>query len=105
MSASYPPDVILKNFVDTYLQSYTATYSIYPSVNDIADLIYFGSDYPGYTGGETVPGIAELITGQTPTDSSSLNLDLNNPRTHDDNTDNTPVDLHATLVSVINTIP
>ena len=69
MSASYPPDVLLKNFVDTYLQSHaTANSGAFPTTTVMAELIYYGSDSTHYTGADTVLGIAELITGQTPTD-------------------------------------
>ena len=52
--------------------------------------------------GDPVPGLGQLVSGSLPTDPAPLNLDLNNPRTHDDDSDNIDLDLFTIVGDVIN---
>jgi hypothetical protein len=100
MSAS-SPDMVLKNFVDSYVQTYRdGNANEFPDKNDVVDVIYFGSKHLDASD-SSVPGIAELISGQHPSNASPLILDLNNPKTADP-TDDTTLDLYSIVYNGVN---
>ena len=86
------PESLLKGFIENFVTEYIDENGNFPEVTILQNIAYFGSSsLPDYA--EAVPGIGELVSGSVPTDNAPLNLDLNNPRTHDDDTDNTDVPL------------
>jgi hypothetical protein len=99
MSGSSSADQILLNFLNAEIQAYRdAGDGSFPDVGHITSLIYFGSSSTNYSGGDTVPGLAEILTGTTPSNGDPVTLDLNNPRTPDNSSDDTTVDIYGSIL-------
>ena len=92
------PDQILKSFVESYVETYrdTQTDDSFPPIENVVNAIYYGSTFVN-SDDSSVPGIAELITGHPPQNTSPITFDLNNPRTPDTSDDIT-LDLWGSIV-------
>ena len=75
MSAS-SPDTVLKTFIEGYVQTFRdSNADAFPDKNNVVDAIYYGSKFVNAADG-SVPGLAELITGQHPADAAPLTVDI-----------------------------
>ena len=103
-STTTTPDILLKNLIEGFVTEYRSENGSFPDASTIQDIAYFGSSVVEEYAGDPVPGIGQVVSGSPTPPTAALNLDLNNPRTHDNPDDNTNVELYTIIGDAINEV-